>query len=246
MDRNLRDATEGRVRCELLDIPGAENVRDIGGYAGSGGKPLNKRRFIRAGGMHALTPGGVGAVRRLGISCIVDLRSTVEAKHMPDTLRDDEGIRYVHIPMLDYIQSSLADGLPRFPASMAEMYTGLLDKSKKEFLEVFRVFADPAHKTILFHCTAGKDRTGLTAMLLGGLAGVSRADLVEDYSHSDKLNGAPIVPGLPKYLFESRPETIEAAIDHLDTHYGGIAAYLAHIGVDDAMRAVLLDKLLGT
>lgn len=233
------------MRCELLEVPGAENVRDIGGYPGIGGRPVNKRRFIRSGGMHALTQEGVRAVRGLGVGCIVDLRSTIEAKRMPDTLRDDRDIRYVHVPMLDYIQSAIAGGLPEFPTSMKEMYIGILEKSKAELLQVFRVFADPAYHTVLFHCTAGKDRTGITAMLLDGLAGVSRADLVEDYTHSEKLGGGPIIPGLPVYLFQSRPETIEAAIDHLDSNYGGISAYLSQIGVDDAMRSMLLEKLLG-
>lgn len=235
-----------RFRCEVLDVPGAQNVRDLGGYLSWDGRPVRKRRFLRAGGLHALTSEGVAAVRALGVDCIVDLRSSFEASRMPDTLREDGEIDYVHLPMLDYIQSAIGDGgSPRFPDSMEEMYVGLLEHSGETFLRLLRVCGDPAYHTVLFHCTAGKDRTGVSAMLLLGLAGVSREDIVEDYSHSERLfPQRPLHPELPGYLFESRPETMEAALDHLDAEYGGVRGYLARIGVDGALEEALLRKLL--
>lgn len=231
-------------RCQILSVPGAENVRDIGGYPGEGGRPVQYRRFIRAGGMGDLTEEGVAAVRALGVNCIVDLRSGFEAKKKADTLMYDDTIDYVHIPMLDYIQSNVAEGKVAFPESMTEMYIGLLENDKEKFLRVLQTLAGPAYETVLYHCTAGKDRTGLTTMLLLGLAGVSRADIVEDYSHSEHLTSQKPIPGLPIALFQSRPETMEAALDHLDEKYGGVRPYLAHIGVDEEMKAALLGKLL--
>lgn len=233
------------LRCDVLDVPGASNVRDIGGYPGAGGRPVAKRRFIRSGRVNELTEAGVRAVRELGVQCVVDLRSTFECARMPDTLREDAQIAYIHVPMLDYIQSEVGgEEPPQFPDSMTEMYIGLLEKSGDSFLRVFQAFADPAYRTVLFHCTAGKDRTGLSAMLLLGLAGVSHEDIIEDYSHSDKLDPQKQNhPSIPGYLFESKPETMAAAIDHLVVHYGGIVPYLAHIGVDDAMQRAVLAKL---
>lgn len=233
-------------RCELLRVPGADNVRDIGGYPVANGRLVNYRRFIRAGDMSGLTTDGVKAVRELGISCIIDLRSTTEVTRCPDTLAGDVAIRYVHIPMLDYIQSSIASGdVSVFPASITDMYRGLLEDGKSDLLRVFQVFADPAYRTVLFHCTAGKDRTGISAMLLLALAGVDREDIQVDYSYSEKLINFPINPELPSYLFQSKPETIGAAMDHLEEVYGGAQAYLSHIGVDNAMQGAVLRKLLG-
>lgn len=236
---------------DLLEVEGAKNVRDIGGYTGTGGRAVNKRRFIRAGGMHGLTAAGVQAVRDLGVGCVVDLRSRMEVERMPDTLREDSRIAYRHIPMLDYIQSNIssadnvADFISSFPDSMADMYVGLLENAKGSFLEVFRVFADPAFETVVFHCTAGKDRTGLTAMLLLGLAGVSHEKIVEDYSYSDTFFRArPEEAHLPRYLFESAPATMETAIGHLVGNYGGIVPYLEHIGVEGELKAAVLAKLL--
>lgn len=239
------------IRCELLDIPGAENVRDLGGYTGTDGRTVACRRFIRAGGMDALTQEGVAAVRGLGVRCIIDLRSGMERARNPDTLEQDAAIAYRHIPMLDYIQSSLAgEGQAVFPDSMEEMYLGLLENDKQDFLQVFRIFADPACPTVLFHCTAGKDRTGLVAMLLLGLAGVSAADIAEDYSYSERLR--QVQPerreedGLPAYLFDSPAQRMLDIIAYLERQYGGIPAYLTHIGADADMQAAVLEKLFST
>ena len=71
-------------------MPGAENIRDIGGYPGLDGRPVQKRRFIRAGGLGDLTADGVAAIRGLGVRCIVDLRASFERKKKPDALEKDE------------------------------------------------------------------------------------------------------------------------------------------------------------
>lgn len=236
-----------QYRFDLLEVPGAENVRDIGGYPGRDGRPVRKGRFIRAGAMHSLTPDGVAQVRRLGISCIVDLRSTMEVRKAADTLAWDAQIGYIHVPMLDHINSTLSTGdISGFPPSMAHVYVDLLENGKRDFLRVFQVFADPGYSTVLYHCTAGKDRTGLSTMLLLGLAGVSDADILDDYSHSeDLLTPFETDLALPSYLFESKPATLRAALDHLDSGYGGIPQYLRSIGVTPTMEETLLEKLLG-
>lgn len=233
------------IDVKLIDVEGACNVRDIGGYIGLDGKVVKMGRFIRAGGLNGLTKAGIKAVRNLGTDCIIDLRSTREVQTMPDTLAQDQEIRYFHIPMLDYIQSSFASGdLTMFPASMSEMYIGLLEHDQDDFLKIFRLFANESYKTTIFHCTAGKDRTGVTAMLLLGLAGVSKADIIQDYAHSERFIVLPSFDvDIPAYVFESKPETMAAAMDYLEGHYGGIGKYLEHIGVDFEMKQSILQKL---
>ena len=134
-----------------------------------------------------------------------------------------------------------------FPESMEEMYIGLLEKDQAQFREIFTLFANPKYKTMLFHCTAGKDRTGLTAMLLLGLAGVNNETIIEDYAWSQHLGPPILVEGnlskLPQYLFESQPETMRAAIDYLEKKHGSIRAYLSHIGVDSNQMRIILEKL---
>lgn len=235
-----------RYPFELYDIPGAWNVRDLGGYRGREGRPVQKGCFIRSGGLHELSAAGVAGIRALGVDHILDLRSVSEITRMPNILRDDSAIQYTHIPLLDHIQSDLVSGEPPlFPDSLETMYVELLEDNQADFRRIMQALADPAYATTLFHCTAGKDRTGLTAMLLLGLAGVSRADILSDYTPSAAL-APPMenVDNLPEHLFQSPRKTMETALDHLETTYGGILPYLSHVGVDATTRDALLHKLL--
>lgn len=236
-----------KMKCELLAVEGAFNVRDLGGYHGKHGK-LSKRRFMRAGSLSSLTKAGRDSVRDMGVDCIIDLRSKMEVHNAPDALAGDDNIAYIHVSMLDYIQSNLADAAPPpIPASLSEMYIGLLENDKHKFAQIMRLFADERYSRILFHCTAGKDRTGLTAMLLLGLAGVDNEVIAEDYSYSEHLLEAlreqNADTGLPGYLFASRRETICTAMSHLEQNYGGIVPYLTHIGVDEAVQSAVLGKI---
>lgn len=238
-----------RMKCELLPMEGAFNVRDLGGYPGARGRSLRKRRFIRAGSLSGLTEKGKEDMLALGIDCVVDLRSTREVTVAPDVLPEGAGIDRYHVPMLDYIQSNIISGdYSTFPTSMPEMYRGLLDGGRDDLLKVFRVFANPRYNTVLFHCTAGKDRTGITAMLLLLLAGVDEADVVEDYSWSERLiaplEGAESDPNIPPYVFSSKPENMQEAIGHLSQCYGSARDYLAKAGLTTEEQEQITAKLL--
>lgn len=228
--------------CTVVNVPGACNVRDLGGYAGENGLPFAYGRFFRAGAMHSLDARGIHAIRTLGVGRIIDLRSQFEASRWPDTLRDDPDIDYIHIPMLDRA-NSVESEKEDFPNSLEEMYIGLLENHKGCFRRLIQALADPAVDTVLFHCTSGKDRTGLTAMLLLGFAGVSRTDIVADYTPSEWLAAKkPPHSSIPSYMFESRAETMHATLDYLKALYGGVRQYLSAIGVDAQTAAYLRHK----
>ena len=238
-----------RMRCEPLDVEGSFNVRDLGGYKTAGGRITKPRRFLRAGSLYGLTPQGRKTLLDAGVRCVLDLRSFQELKSHPSAVQNDDGFDWYHIPMLDYVQSAInGSAFSNFPASMEEMYTGLLEEGAPEFRRVFELFADPRYPGALFHCTAGKDRTGVTAMLLLALAGVDAETIVEDYSHSERLLAhlhADLPKGFPAYVLWSKAETMRTVLAHLESRYGGGEAYLAGIGVTPAQRAGILEKFLG-
>ena len=107
----------------------------------------------------------------------------------------------------------------------------------------------------LFHCTAGKDRTGVTALLLLDLAGVSRQDIAEDYAVTEQYMKVVINAQLRRmemegiygkeYLYRSQPQDILRAYDHLQEKYGGARGYLAHVGCGEDILTQLEKKLLG-
>jgi len=240
-----------KMRCELLKVEGAFNVRDIGGYVAVSGAQVRKRRFIRADSLSGLTARGKDDILGLGVRCVVDLRSDAEMTRQPDAIASHPQVDYHHIPMLDYIQSSMVSGdFTSFPTSMAGMYTGLLDSAQAQLLRVFQVLADPARERVLFHCTAGKDRTGVVAMLLLSLAGVDDDTIAEDYSWSELLlppmmsGGFSHSPDVPGYLARSSPESMLAALGHLHEVYGGARTYLQKIGLSAGELDQLLHKLI--
>ena len=228
-------------RCKVLHVDGALNVRDIGGYRGNGGV-LAHGRFLRSGTLSDLTDAGREYLLDAGVDCIVDLRSVYERIQKPGRLGQNHGIADIHIPMLDYIQSLSPHDASWIPESLESLYADTLRNGGADFLRVFEVFASD-YKCILFHCTAGKDRTGMAAMLLMGLAGVSDEDIIEDYSYSHSLNNQLMFPGFPEFLFYSKPETMRTTLDMLTNEFGGIPGYLEHIGVTPDMRAKICAKL---
>jgi len=235
-----------QMNFELLDVEGSYNVRDLGGYRGTGGAPIKKRRFIRAGALSRVTGRGMEQLTGLGVRCVIDLRSAGEAVRAPDPVLHHESIAYHHIPMMDYLQSNIDSGdFSTFPASMEEMYRGLLDKAQGQLCKVFRMIA-LARTAVLFHCTAGKDRTGVVTMLLLLLAGVDEAAVIEDYSWSERLI-APLLETqssmkFPSYSHQSQPGTMEATIRYLKESYGGARSYLTGIGIGAAEQAMILEK----
>jgi protein-tyrosine phosphatase len=228
-------------RCKIFEIEGVKNIRDIGGYRGRGGT-LARGRFIRAGSLAGLTDAGRNALLREGVDCVVDLRSGFERKEKPGRVTEEHGMADFHVPMMDFIHSSSAQDYAWLPESLEQLYHHTLHGGGADFLRAFKIFAED-YRCILFNCTAGKDRTGMTAMLLLGLAGVSEEDIIEDYSYSHELQDRIILPGFPEFLFYSNPGTMRATIDMLNRDFGGIINYLEHIGVNAQTRAKICDKL---
>lgn len=235
------------VKCRVYNIAGVSNMRDLGGYKTKDGRIIAGGRFIRSAALSSMNGSGIAGLEDMKIDCVIDLRSTLERKESPDAVENHKSFHFSHIPMLDHIQSDIAAGtFSGFPASMPEMYVSLLDTSSMSFKAAFDLFADERFSRYLFHCTAGKDRTGLVAMLLLGLAGVDDETIIEDYSYTRLLLPLPIElrdSGLPEYLFLSEPETMRETLDHVYKKYGGVPEYLESIGVDAGMRARIIAKI---
>ncbi len=235
-------------KCHVYKIPQISNMRDLGGYVTKDGKVISMGRFIRSTALNKIGINGKKELSEIGIDCVIDLRSTAERKQAPDVIENSEDIHFLHVPMLDYISSNFAVGdFSDFPKTMYEMYIGLLERGSGGFKRVFEQFADERFRSYLFHCTAGKDRTGITAMLLLGLAGVDDDTIIEDYSYTETLlHHAPIgksTPDVPRYLFESSPDTMRITLDFIKEKYGNIINYLESIGIDAAKQKIILSKL---
>lgn len=217
------------------------NLRDLGGYPVFGGETAWER-LLRGDNPEGLTEEDLRWLLDRGITTVVDLRSEAEAGRKPDQLSGQPEFRYVVCPLLE------ADRMPNLEDDVAAGYFRMLDGSDLVAKAMRTVAAAPAG--VLFHCTAGKDRTGLMAALLLGLAGSERADILADYQVSETYLADAIrqirerVPDLSAFAGASRAEYLSGCLDLLEEKYGSIPGYLRAIGLTEEELTALRGKLL--
>ena len=245
---------------EPLPLRGAHNVRDLGGYsyvASDGARGVTASHvYLRSGSLTRLTRHDRAVLRSYGLTRVIDVRSNLELKVFPDPYRrrPEPGVDYLHIPMMDQLNSNGFQGL--LPESMFAVYRDLLDDGQPGFRALVDAL-DTAPGCTLFHCRVGKDRTGVIAMLLLDLAGVSEAEIVADYAVSERYMGgflrlqrvgASILTRriVPKCLFEAAPHEMERTYAYLYERYGGARRYLTEtVGCQPAAVERLARRLQG-
>ena len=227
----------------LIPLEGAENVRDLGGYIGTDGKAVNFNVFIRSAKLNTLTDADQKILfEEVGVDCIIDLRSASEAGHYPDI--HPEGVDYYSISVPTYGEGVIIN-------SLADMYMAALDMGQAEILAIMEIMANPEYETILFHCNAGKDRTGVIAMLLLGLAGVDNDTISEDYKWSEQFNEKTTAetlaerPDLKEFFVKTPKYEMQSTLEYLDRYHGGAVAYLTAIGLGLEQQQLIIDKMLG-
>ena len=233
-----------------LPLKGSHNTRDLGGYPTKDGRVTASHRYLRSDSLLRLTKGDWNTLWEYGVRCVVDLRASKEAEEGGYLI--PSGIEYQNFPLLDHIHSDLLAGTS-LPSSMEQMYRDLLDGSGKTFVRIFEKMAEYTGECVLFHCTAGKDRTGLVSMLLLSLAGVREEWIIKDYSATQEYMLEPgrrqqellqnVGVHLPKYIFEAAPHTMEQTLIHLKQVYGGAGEYLLRAGLAQETLAKIVPFL---
>jgi protein-tyrosine phosphatase len=237
--------------------PACFNARDLGGYATTDGRRTRWRVLFRADNMSHLTPEGRAALVRDGVRTVVDLQSESDHRYEPPhPFRRDRGAdavpRYVHVPVLDEDDPAAVAALEG--AGPGEGYRVRLDTARGQFAKIVRAIAHAPEGGAVFHCHAGLDRTGLVAALVLAAVGVPNDTVADDYA----LSGERLVAFHTHYLAQitdpaeratfARPtaprEMMVAALRHLDTRYGGAAAYLRSAGVEERDLARLRERFV--
>ncbi len=237
-----------------LDFPNCYNARDLGGLPTLDGGRTRWGAVVRADLLSRLTDEGVQALRDHGIRTIVDLREPGEVAAEPSIFFDnaDETIRYLNRPLEN--RRPEVSALIEQAQTRAEVYCLVLDHYPKLVASTMRAIADAPPGGVLIHCHAGKDRTGMVAALLLGLAGVPDDVIIEDYALSQErlrpLWALMIeeVGGEENANFWLKPtataEMMHDTLDHLRQRYGGVREYLLEIGLSEEELARLQQRLL--
>jgi protein-tyrosine phosphatase len=243
----------GRERKRLIALEGALNWRDLGGYETSDGCVTRWGRVYRSDGLDQLTDADLDLVGELGIRLVIDFRIDREVDLAPSRLPDHAELRRQRLPIGDdvagttVIERIQSGEITSYRAdAVAATYEKILGEAAREFGIALTHAADPANHPMVFHCTAGKDRTGLMAMLLLGALGVPDDEIARDYEltthfRSSKrlvvlrpqLEAAGVdVDAVLPFLTAQAP-VMAATIAALEARHGSIEGYLAGpAGVD--------------
>lgn len=231
----------------FVNLQGVTNVRDLGGYIGAGGLKVKWRKVYRSGDLDALTADDLQSLASLGIKTIVDFRSQEEMDEAPDKVPVSvvKTVKLIIDPgsIFELWEANDTDG----PVLMQKLNMALVTMAKSQMAAFFSELKDNASLPLLFHCSAGKDRTGFAAALFLSALGVDRETIYEDYMLSAKLAEEKYRGMLEKYpelfsVITVRPEYLKAAFDEIEARFGGMERYLTdELGVDlDLLRAMYL------
>jgi protein-tyrosine phosphatase len=223
------------VVSRRLDWPDCQNTRDLGGLPRNGGL-TRSRAIIRSDHLGLLNESGREAMKAYGVATVVDLRSESEVAKSPSPFADGSAATYVQVALIDdRNMNNIGDSKDMF-----ERYLYIVDTRPKAFRDVFNAFVR-ADGTVLFHCFAGKDRTGLVAAMLLAIAGVPREHIAADYGETDVqlarqyeiwINDAePDRRDAFRKELQCPPERILGVLEHLERKWGGVAGYLEASGV---------------
>ncbi len=243
-----------------IPLEGCHNFRDLGGYPTAGGARLRWRRLFRADGLQDLTQADVRALlEEIRLSDVVDLRSSAELElDGRGRLQHEAGVRFHHLPLFDGRRGPVPPGRDAAPAlrrdwTLAQMYLGMLETATAPIARVISALAE-ADRAAVFHCAAGKDRTGIISALLLALLDVPEEIIVADYAATKETLDAIVArlnrsrgydrvwEDLPPDTLHAEPKTMLDFLAGLQQSYGGARGYARAIGLSDAVLARLVES----
>ncbi|MBS0541860.1 MAG: tyrosine-protein phosphatase [Proteobacteria bacterium] len=241
----------------VVSLEGGSNFRDLGGYATADGRTVRRGAVFRSAHLGTLTDADRAALSGLAVRTVVDLRGVGEAALTPHRI-DGVGCRVVgaHIEpgIGERIRGAVADGsanphlMMRF---LTDHYRDYPRRCAPGFRTLFTTLSDGAHRPLVFHCTAGKDRTGFASALLLTLLGVPWETVMEDYLRTNDLWTGHVghYPDLDidtrAAIVEARTPYLEAAFTVVRDDFGSPEAFAEQaLGLDAAARDRLKAELL--
>ena len=238
----------------LIVLDGCLNFRDLGGYPTQDGRRVRWRQLFRSDALHLLSAADVAHLHHgLGIRDVIDLRSTAEVETDGRGLLAALPIRFHHLPLFDGDTAARAERPVAY--TLADRYFLLAEFAKHPIARVITTLAGTTSPTV-YHCAAGKDRTGVVSAVLLGLLGVRDEIIVADYAATQENIDAIIdrlmategyqtmLSALPPDTLHAQPETMIAFLDRVRTEYGSMREYARAAGVAAESMQQLEARLL--
>jgi len=248
-----------------LPVAGTLNFRDLGGYPAAGGKHTAWGRVFRSDNLADVPPDAWRRLHEMGLREVFDLRHDAERERQPSVVPDDLDVATSVLAIggeaaeaPDVIELLKGGGEGGFGIEyMVTMYETLVADHGSVFATLLTHLADGERLPAVFHCTAGKDRTGVAAALILRLLGVEREVVLDDYELTTRFRSSSRIEALRPTLeaagidveavrpFLSAPRpALAAALDAIDEAHGSVEAFLLSSGLDAGapgkLRATLI------
>lgn len=244
-------------RSRHQPVQGAFNIRDLGGYTTVTGVSIRWRRFMRSDSLHRIAPGEVQRLHDEGLRVVIDLRTEDELQGAPNPFAAFADVHFIHLPLFDDLSPQAMSRAARSDHDhpLFTFYMAALETRGPAIRTILSEMARVEEGAVLFNCTAGKDRTGIIAALLLGIADVDRDQIIADYTLT-----ADLIPDLVSEflalsrerggdtksyarLLESPASAITSTLDQIDARYGTIEGYLGAIGLPQTDLQTLRKRL---
>jgi protein-tyrosine phosphatase len=248
LERQTVEEYHRQVRKRRLPFSGAKNFRDLGGYQTRDGRTIRWRILYRSDSLHKLTETDLKKLTALSLDRIIDFRAEHELMQEPDRL--PTGIRVIGIPILDSSTEIWRDSREQFVKDNLRNVdpTKYMIQTNMElatrFTPQMQIFMNELLSAnghpLLFHCAAGKDRTGFAGAILLRMLGVSQNVVMDDYLLSNQYYLAAYkwdlallqsVKGkrfaaVVKGFMEVRSAYLATAFEAINYQYGSFEKYI--------------------
>jgi len=232
----------------IVHFEGTTNFRDLGGYVNNQGREIKWGLVYRAGKLDNLTAIDQEIFNALEIKTVVDFRRHDEVATSPNNLLKTPSLTYIHLPIVSGVNgiSIIEDVIKKERSTqdidgdqlMRKANKYYVSKAKEQCARFLSLLQNKENLPLVFHCSAGKDRTGYAAAMLLFALGLSRETILEDYLLSNEcrkdsnqaklasLNDNPIAKNLVKSLLEVKRDYLDSAYEEIDSLYGSLRKYL--------------------
>lgn len=216
----------------MTTLQGCRNFRDLGGHVTDDGRRVRTGLVFRSDSLHGLTGNDVSDLREMGITTVYDLRMPEEVEEFGvGPLYDGESVpRYVHAPIFETTPEHwLATDEAYTAARVGREYFDMLTLGAGSIRRIATDLGSADNLPAVFHCMAGRDRTGTVAAVLLSVLGVDHETIAADYAVTgERLPDEGLVAG-----------AVDELLARLEREHGSAAAYLRSTGVsDDALESL--------
>ena len=236
---------------------GCFNFRDIGGYLNQDGRRVKKGLYFRAGRQDRMTDKDLAQLSELNISTQIDLRKQEEVLDQGRGPLEAMGANYINIAVIPEGGSDKLNKLVGDTGISGKRYLGYLEFGPTSWLRLFGILAEQENLPVLLHCTAGKDRTGVSTAFLLSVLGVSREVIEADYllTNLDTERQADFIEstvGYPEGYDREKMITIAGVpqdamkdfLDGVESKWGSVVEYLQKIGITQDQMNKIRDNFL--